>query len=827
MTPSFPHSAIDLSQINNYQKSDKSAVTSQFVDNEAYFKAEKKANWYINQILQITQSEDYLGCLKSDYQQWSKSDTRLNAKLTSSLVSLSELEGKQQLDESLDTWTFLEKLDAEKKLKTYLKKSISYIYMRDLGKSLSDKLVQKQIKQAVKKVNQWIKTQTSSDGASNNTFDTAFLFEKAKQHGIEPTFEWLMDKLSSVKQSMPEEIDQTNGMRKLVKIIAGVVLHQLVDSDESDSAKEKSDKLSNAIKLGFSYGITYPLVDDLQDSSAALNGSDKEKFNQAIRQSLLNGQVVDCPAFSKSNQSKMEAIYRELREAFKLIRSLQSTTQARKFFEQAFVFFEAQDIDRSRELDDRSYTDQELFLPVILKSAGCRLIAREIIEDKSNQDFDYRTFCFGIYNQFNDDIKDVFDDLEENNVTPYTYYLKNGSASESENKITNPYRIYWAVVFYLIKEVYQNNPESKKLLLERSINAHKSLRWAIGDESYEQLRKDLLNTGNKEFDKLIHQQVMQPNDVAWFDKLISREISEHFSQQDKKREEFKSKLNQTKEFIEKNLSLSNHSRLKASTLINAANYSLLAGGKRLRSVLAHTMCVDRYGFSPEQSINVIKLLEYMHTASIIFDDKPSQDNSDLRRGKASLHAQYQCEATAELAGVFLMMRAVEVQSQIKEIEPQRVLESLSYAANTTQAICEGQLQDLKLNLNTSDIEQLEQMSLLKTGLAIEAALMIPAILAGENDIEKGHIKQFAKHLGLAFQIKDDLLDLTSNSSLLGKPVSLDVINNKASFVTCLGEDKAIEKLYYHYHSAQDLLEHMLEVKGFMAQILDYVVYRNS
>ena len=827
MTPSFPHSVIDLPKPNDYQEPIKSALTSQFIDPEAYFKAEKRANWYINQIIQITQSEDYLGCLKGDYQQWSKSDTRLNTKLTSSSVSLSELEGKQQLDERLDTWTFLEKLDAEKKLKTYLNKSISYIYMRDLGKSLSDKLVQKQIKQAVKKTHQWIKTQTRSDGASNNTFDTAFLFEKAKQHGIELTFEWLMDKLSSVKQSMPEEIDQTNGMRKLVKIIAGVVLHQLVDPDELDSAKEKSDKLSNAIKLGFSYGITYPLVDDLQDSSFALDMNDKQIFNQAIRQSLLNGEVVECPKFSESNQAKMESVYRELREAFELIHSLQSTAQAKKFFEQAFVFFEAQDIDRTRRLNDKSYTDQELFLPVILKSAGCRLIAREIIDNKSNQEFDYRTFCFGIYNQFNDDIKDIFDDLSENNVTPYTYYLHNKDLLTSEVGITNPYRIYWAVVFYLINEVYQNNPANKNLLLERSINAHKSLRAAIGNESYEQLRKSLLNTGNKEFDLVIHQQVVQPNDVAWFDKLISREIAEHFSQQDKKREKFKEKFDQTKEFIEQNLSLSNHSRLKTSTLVNAANYSLLAGGKRLRSVLAHVMCVDRYNLSPEQSINVIKLLEYMHTASIIFDDKPSQDNSDLRRGKASLHAQYQCEATAELAGVFLMMRAVEVQSQIKEIEPQRVLDSLSYAANTTQAICEGQLQDLKLNLNTSDVEQLEQMSLLKTGLAIEAALMIPAILAGENDIEKGHIKQFAKHLGLAFQIKDDLLDLTSNSSLLGKPVSLDVINNKASFVTCLGEDKAREKLYHHYHSAQDLLEHMLEVKDFMAQILDYVVYRNS
>jgi len=823
LTRSFPYSTIDLSQKNDFPQSDDSTTTAKFVDPDAYFKAEKKANWYINQIIQITQSDNYLESLNSDYRKWSS----LNAERNISSVSLSELEGKQQLDKKLDTWNFLEKLDAEKKLKIYLNKSISYIYMRDLGKSLSDKAVKKQINQAVKKTHQWIKKQSSSKEPSIGYFDKHFLLKKSKQHGVEPSVEWLMEKLTSVRQSMPEEIDQTNGMRKLVKIIAGVVLHQLVDSDDIDSPTEKSDKLSHAIKLGFSYGITYPLIDDLQDSATALDEIDKHKFNQAIRQSLLNGKVVDCPKFKESNQLKMERIYTELREAFELIRGVQSSEQAKRFFEQAFIFFEAQDIDRTRQLDNKNYTDQELFLPIILKSAGCRLIAREIVEEQSNHEFDYRTFCFGIYNQFNDDIKDIFDDLNENNVTPYTYYLKNKGQLKSEDAMTNPYRIYWAVVFYLINHVYQNNSESKKLLLERSINAHKGLRSVIGDESYEQLRKDLLNTGNREFDQLIHQQVIQPNDVAWFDKLISREIAGYFSQQDKNREEFKQRFEQIKAFIDDNLYLENHSRLKKPTLINAANYSLLAGGKRLRSVLAYIVCVDRYGFSQEQTIPVIRMLEYMHTASIIFDDKPSQDNSDLRRGKASLHNKYQCEATAELAGVFLMMRAVEVQSQIKQIEPQQVLDSLSYAANATQAICEGQLQDLKLNLNSSDIAQLEQMSFLKTGLAIEAALLIPAILSGENDIEKGHIKQFAKHLGLAFQIKDDLLDYTSDSSLLGKPVSLDVINNKASFVTCLGEEKAKEKLYYHYHSAQDLLEYMAEVKEFMAQVLDYVVYRNS
>ncbi len=808
---------------SSQQPETQSSTTSKqqgFVDPKSYQRAEKLALWYLQDLQQIVVDDEYLGRLGEDYQSWQVQQDQSGSKL-----NLSDLEAEQHIGQQLDSWSFLQKLSAEKKLKDYLNKSITYIFMRDLGKSITDKDASRQINQTVSQIHRWIKRQSSqSNSDPQQQFSNNWLYRKAKRHGLEKTYFWLINKLSAVQQNMPSELDQTHGMRKLVKIIAGVVMHQYIALPKNISIEEKTKALDQAIRLGYSYGLTYPFIDDLQDSCSALEPSEKELFNQAIRQSLLSGEVVECPTFSQKNQQQMSFIYAELQLAFNTIKSFRSESECLRFFEQAFIFFEAQDIDRQRKLASQHYSIEELFLPIILKSSGCRLIAKEILNSENDESFNHHTFCFGIYNQFNDDIKDIFDDLEEDNVTPYTYYLK--QLEQGKQVSVNPYRIYWAVVFYLIYQVYENHPRSKKLLLERSINAHKSLRASLGGQRYDQLTQHLLSTGNQNFDRLIHRLVKMPNDVAWFDKLISRQVAEHFDQQKNHQQQFAQRYQKIDQFITDSLPIPAHSRIKKSQLVDYANYSLQAGGKHLRAAMAYVMCVDRYHVKPKDTVAIIQLLEYMHTASIIFDDKPSQDNSAYRRGQPTLHKKANSEATAELTGVFMMMRAVEVQSAMQGFAPQNILESLRYAANTTQAICEGQLLDLQSKQRIIELQQLEAISELKTGLAIEAALMIPAILNDENDIEKGHIKLFAKHLGLAFQIKDDLLDEQGCSQALGKPVHQDSQQQKASFVTCLGQHKAQQKLFHHYAAALEYLPHLGDAETFMAQVLEFVVHRN-
>lgn len=793
---------------------------SNIVDPACYQKAESQAKEYFETLEAIANGQDYLSVLASDYRLWSKQNITLSLK-TSPDTSV-----------NVDSWSFLRKLDAEKQLKRYLSKSISYIFLRDLGLSLSDKSTQKSIDDLVSKTNKWIKQNINNDSKFNGRLSDNLLYEKARKFGVEQSYFWLMSKLSLVQQNMPKGINATQGTRKLVKIVAGVALHQIMAMPDKLSKKQKAQKIERAIQLGYCYGLTYPFIDDLQDSSEALSREEQLLFNSAIRESLMTGTVVTCPEFSEQNKSSMQFIYSELKSAFELIKEYLPEQQSQQFFEKATVFFEAQNIDRCRQLSDENISSLELFMPIILKSSGCRQVARNIVSNADDSDFTFRTFCFGIYNQFNDDIKDIFDDLKEKAVTPYSYHLyKNNTKVTLDSQ--NPYRIYWSVVYYLIHHVYQNNAKTKALLLERSINAHRSLRQSIGEKEYDTLRMKLLSTGDSSFDQWFHQLVVKSENVAWFDKLVSRQVSDYFKHNQQASALFKQEFQSIQDIINQHLCIKQSKFQKRITgwqtgysLTRSANYSLSAGGKRLRGVLAYITGVNRYGLSFEQVKPVFQLIEYMHTASIIFDDKPSQDNSDLRRGSPSLHKHLNCEASAELTGISLMMKAVEVQSSIPDLPQTNVLKSLQYSARVTQAICDGQLMDLKCDPSSATVEQLETLCFLKTGLAIEASLLIPAILAGENDIQKSQLKEFARHLGLAFQIKDDLLDATGNEVALGKPLNQDSEQNKATFVTCLGVEGATTRMFDHYHRALGLLESFPEIREFMSQVSNYVVYRD-
>lgn len=816
MTPPSPNSPRCAAQISeNAPVSNNDDLSHNFVDAACYSRMEKKALWYFSELQNIAKDDSYLSHLMKAYTSWSHESDKQNSKL--SLV-----EKQMQSSKGLDSLSFLQKLAIDKQLKSYLEKSLSYIFMRDLGRSIHDKEVAQQIKDISQQIQKWVRKNDKQSAIG--LIDNSILAKKAKEYGVADTLAWLKSKLQLLELRLPASLDKTNGLRKLVKIVAGVVLHQMIELPKDASKTIRSARLDSAIRLGYCYGLTYPLIDDIQDSANFLSAQEKEVFNKAIRDSLLNGYVAELPRFSEANNDTMQFIYEELRAAFEGIKAEQSSANAKYFFEQAFVFFEAQNIDRKKSLKCTSYSDEALFLPVILKSAGSRILARDIVLAKRDKHFDYRTFCFGIYNQFNDDIKDLFDDIEEDNLTPYSYFYLNGALS-SQNM--NPYRLYWGVVFYLICVVYESDPTITRLFLERSLNAHKSLKNSVGDERYKMLEQRMLHTGYKPFDSLISRLVEDPNQVAWFDKLISREVSAYFIQQRENKQNFKRSFRAAQDYVEQQLSIEPHKRIGHTQLVESANYAVNVGGKRLRPVLAYITLTQRYNFTPEQTRPVLQLLEYMHTASLVFDDKPSQDNAPLRRGKPALHEHCNSEAQAELAGVYLIMKAVEVQTTIQNVSPQALLASINYAANTTQAICEGQLLDLQSHNAQTSLEELERICFLKTSLAIEAAIMIPAILGGENDIEKGHLKRYAKYLGLVFQLKDDLLDAEGDEQQLGKPVQQDKTAQKASFVTILGTQGAREKLNYYSGLASESLLKLANKNAFYEELLDFVMHRHS
>ena len=224
-----------------------------------------------------------------------------------------------------------------------------------------------------------------------------------------------------------------------------------------------------------------------------------------------------------------------------------------------------------------------------------------------------------------------------------------------------------------------------------------------------------------------------------------------------------------------------------SLCAEAMNYSLSAGGKRLRPLLmAETFRI--FGGSGEEAEPFMAALEMIHTYSLVHDDLPAMDNDEYRRGKKSTHAAYG-EAMGILSGDALLNRAFEVAAAAVERncvpKTARAMRVLAEKAGLDGMIG-GQVVDLASEGKEISRETLRFMQEKKTSALLEAAMMIGAILAGAKEEEIAQVELAAREIGLAFQIRDDILDVTGNAEELGKPIGSDEKNGKVTWVTLVG-----------------------------------------
>ncbi len=240
----------------------------------------------------------------------------------------------------------------------------------------------------------------------------------------------------------------------------------------------------------------------------------------------------------------------------------------------------------------------------------------------------------------------------------------------------------------------------------------------------------------------------------------------------------------------------------------AMRHSLFAGGKRLRPVLSLAAC-GAAGTSEEAALPYACAIEMIHTYSLIHDDLPAMDNDDYRRGKPSCHKAFG-EATAILAGDGLLNRAYEIMLEdisgnSKDMSADILINkakaaALIAAASGAEGMVGGQMEDILFEKSTiPDIrtvtpQMLKDMHIKKTVMLIRAALLLPSVLSGNANGNMEIIALYADSLGLAFQIRDDILDLAGDPSELGKSTGKDNITGKATYVTIYGIEKAGEML---------------------------------
>ena len=248
---------------------------------------------------------------------------------------------------------------------------------------------------------------------------------------------------------------------------------------------------------------------------------------------------------------------------------------------------------------------------------------------------------------------------------------------------------------------------------------------------------------------------------------------------------FTDRMARDQALIEDYLARAFASEARHADLQEAMEYSLLAGGKRIRPVLTLETC-RLCGGDVQAALPFACAVEMVHTYSLIHDDLPAMDNDDLRRGRPTNHIVYG-EATAILAGDALLTAAFE-QLTKADLPAERVVEAvrcLSHAAGSAGMVG-GQALDMAGEGRALDREELELLQSLKTGALISAAAELGCIAAGGTPEQRGRVRAYAQALGRAFQVRDDMLDVISSQAELGKPVGSDQTNEKNTFVTALG-----------------------------------------
>lgn len=241
-------------------------------------------------------------------------------------------------------------------------------------------------------------------------------------------------------------------------------------------------------------------------------------------------------------------------------------------------------------------------------------------------------------------------------------------------------------------------------------------------------------------------------------------------------------------------------RLDAShnELYRAARYALLNGGKRLRPLLAITTA-QAFGKNTETALSAACALEMIHTYSLIHDDLPCMDDDDFRRGKPSVHKAF-TEGHAVLTGDYLLTYSFEViiKDPLLSAEQKVALVDLLAKNSGGEGMIAGQVLDIEAEGRPLSIDQLKHIHKHKTGAMITASVACGGIVGGATPDQMKLLCQFGDDLGLAFQIIDDVIDVTASVQKHGKAISSDSINNKSTYVTLLGLESAKE-------AAQDLL----------------------
>nr|WP_299739602.1 farnesyl diphosphate synthase [uncultured Rossellomorea sp.] len=263
-----------------------------------------------------------------------------------------------------------------------------------------------------------------------------------------------------------------------------------------------------------------------------------------------------------------------------------------------------------------------------------------------------------------------------------------------------------------------------------------------------------------------------------------------------------------------------------SNLKRAIIYSLQAGGKRIRPILL-LATIKAFNKDPLLGLNTASALEMIHTYSLIHDDLPSMDDDDLRRGKPTNHKMFG-EAMAILAGDGLLTYSFQLVAEDKGLTNDNKIRLIGLLAKCAgpEGMVGGQVADIEGENKKLTVRELESIHEHKTGKLLMFSVLAGGIISEAPEEQLQLLEQFAYHIGLAFQIQDDILDIEGSEEIIGKPVGSDESKRKSTYPSLLTIGGAKEKLQFHLKEALSSLDQMTIDSSLLSEIAQLIVARN-
>lgn len=292
--------------------------------------------------------------------------------------------------------------------------------------------------------------------------------------------------------------------------------------------------------------------------------------------------------------------------------------------------------------------------------------------------------------------------------------------------------------------------------------------------------------------------------------------------------------NELKQFMNEHVEVVNHALKNIldqeqdipKNLYDAMQYSIEAGGKRVRPLLVLATLKD-LNIHHEDAVMAAAAIELIHTYSLIHDDLPSMDNDDLRRGKPTNHIVHG-EAMAILAGDAMQTLAFDVLANLPNTaaKDQVSLIQLLAKASGANGMVAGQVLDIEGEGKSLTVEQLQTIHVNKTGALLSCCIEFGATFANLQGEHRTAIEKYANHIGIAFQIQDDILDVTATTEQLGKNAGSDESSDKTTYPMLLGLEGAKKQLAWHHEQAIQALAFIENEKSYLKQFADYIVQRS-